>query len=62
MDDKTIYKESGSQAQQEAIPDNTSLQQTTSVPNAPQQGKVNKIDNNTKLQNEEDTGDLNEDD
>ena len=48
--------------QQAATQDNTSVPQTTNNPNAPEKGKVNEIDNNTKLENEPDAGDLNDDD
>ena len=62
---KTIMNESkpGENGnQQPATQDDTTVQQTVNNPNTPQQGEVNKTDNNTKLGNEADSGDLNDDD
>ena len=60
MNDKDLSVENNNQ--QPATQDDTSVQQNTNNPNTPQQGKVNKIDNNTKLENDADAGDLNDDD
>lgn len=60
MNDKNSPVENSNQ--QTASQDDTSVQQTTNNPNTPQQGNVNNIDNNTKLENDADAGDLNDDD
>jgi len=58
MNDQKNYNETGEPANQ----DDTSVKQTTNNPNPTEQGKINKPDNNTKLENEPDSGDLNDDD
>ena len=60
MSDKNSAQRTG--IEHPAKQDDTAVQQTTNTTNTPQQGKVNKIDNNTKLENEPDAGDLNDDD
>ncbi|MBV9963476.1 MAG: hypothetical protein JO072_14630 [Parafilimonas sp.] len=65
MSDKEIYKEHGLQSNNNE--DDTTIEPTTNSSGKPQQGKVNELDNNTKsantkLENEPDSGDLNDDD
>ena len=66
MSDKKIFREHGLQSNNE-IEDDTTIDTTSNNADKPQQGKVNKLDNNTKskntrLENEPDSGDLNDDD
>ena len=59
MNANNVSGEKGNQ--QPATQDDTSVHKTTDAPNAPQPAKVNKIDNNTKLENELDNN-LHDDD
>lgn len=60
MNDKNSAQQMGNE--QPLKRDDTTVQPETNSPNTPQQGKVNNIDDNTKLENDSDSGDLNDDD